>query len=213
MTASREFMRRPSHRTVTSSGAGGRAWRIPSNHSSPVITGCAAKSAAYLAPGEGAAHRHPGPGSDPQRGRFRRAASADSLEPGRAPDPKSGGEQAGCRDCHVPGSHIELRRRLTSIGSSQAGGRPCGVERQGHRRVCRVVHRADQGLVSATQVAQSVAALREEGPTLGRPLVDRIQGSRIPHLKELRPGSGAGRRSGCCSRSTRPARRCCCSAG
>jgi hypothetical protein len=45
-------------------------------------------------------------------------------------------------------------------------------------------------LVSATQVAQAVAALREEGPTLGRPLVDRIQGSRIHHLKELRPGSG-----------------------
>ena len=68
-------------------------------------------------------------------------------------------------------------------------------------------------LASATQVAQAVAALREEGPTLGRPLVDRIQGSRIHHLKELRPGSGAGRRSGCCSRSTRPARRCCCSVG
>lgn len=45
---------------------------------------------------------------------------------------------------------------------------------------------------SATQVAQAVAALREEGPTLGRPLVDRIKGSRIHHLKELRPGS-AGR--------------------
>jgi hypothetical protein len=45
-------------------------------------------------------------------------------------------------------------------------------------------------LASATQVAQAVAALREEGPALGRPLVDRIQGSRIHHLKELRPGSG-----------------------
>jgi hypothetical protein len=40
--------------------------------------------------------------------------------------------------------------------------------------------------------AQAVAALREEGPALGRPLVDRIQGSKIHHLKELRPGS-AGR--------------------
>jgi hypothetical protein len=38
-------------------------------------------------------------------------------------------------------------------------------------------------------VAQAVAALREEGPSLGRPLVDRIKGSRIHHLKELRPGS------------------------
>jgi hypothetical protein len=47
-------------------------------------------------------------------------------------------------------------------------------------------------LPSAIQVAQAVAALREEGPALGRPLVDRIQGSRIHRLKELRPGS-AGR--------------------
>ena len=31
-----------------------------------------------------------------------------------------------------------------------------------------------QDLDSATQVAQAVAALREEGPTLGRPLVDRL---------------------------------------
>jgi hypothetical protein len=49
-----------------------------------------------------------------------------------------------------------------------------------------------EDLPSAVQVAQAVAALREEGPALGRPLVDRIQGSRIHHLKELRPGS-AGR--------------------
>jgi hypothetical protein len=47
-------------------------------------------------------------------------------------------------------------------------------------------------LNSAIQVAQAVAALREEGAALGRPLVDRIQGSKIHHLKELRPGS-AGR--------------------
>jgi hypothetical protein len=44
-------------------------------------------------------------------------------------------------------------------------------------------------LASAIRVAQAVAALREEGPALGRPLVDRIQGSRLHHLKELRPGS------------------------
>jgi hypothetical protein len=49
-----------------------------------------------------------------------------------------------------------------------------------------------EDLTSATQVAQAVAALRDEGPMLGRPLVDRIQGSKIHHLKELRPGS-AGR--------------------
>ncbi|WP_288027588.1 type II toxin-antitoxin system RelE/ParE family toxin [Arthrobacter sp.] len=47
-----------------------------------------------------------------------------------------------------------------------------------------------EDLVSAAQVAQAVAALREEGPALGRPLVDRIKGSRVHHLKELRPGSG-----------------------
>ena len=47
-------------------------------------------------------------------------------------------------------------------------------------------------LASAIQVAQAVAALREEGPALGRPLVDRIKGSKVHHLKELRPGS-AGR--------------------
>jgi hypothetical protein len=46
-----------------------------------------------------------------------------------------------------------------------------------------------QDLDSATQVAQAVAALREEGPTLGRPLVDRLKARKIHHLKELRPGS------------------------
>ena len=46
-----------------------------------------------------------------------------------------------------------------------------------------------EDLGSATLVAQAVAALREDGPSLGRPLVDRIKGSRIRHLKELRPGS------------------------
>jgi hypothetical protein len=46
-----------------------------------------------------------------------------------------------------------------------------------------------EDLESAVQVAQAVAALREEGPSLGRPLVDRLRGSRIHHLKELRPGS------------------------
>ena len=37
-----------------------------------------------------------------------------------------------------------------------------------------------QDLGSATQVAQAVAALGEEGPTLGRPLVDRGQGHEDP---------------------------------
>jgi hypothetical protein len=38
-----------------------------------------------------------------------------------------------------------------------------------------------EDLASAIQVAQAIAALREEGPALGRPLVDRIQGSAIHH--------------------------------
>ena len=51
-------------------------------------------------------------------------------------------------------------------------------------------------LASATQVAQAVAALRvvaprEEGPAVGLPLVDRITGSSLHHLAELRPGSAA----------------------
>jgi hypothetical protein len=51
----------------------------------------------------------------------------------------------------------------------------------------RVLMKED--LDSATLVAQAVAALREDGPALGRPLVDRLKGSTIHHLKELRPGS------------------------
>ncbi|WP_374991111.1 type II toxin-antitoxin system RelE/ParE family toxin [Streptomyces sp. LHD-70] len=31
--------------------------------------------------------------------------------------------------------------------------------------------------------------LQVEGPALGRPLVDRVAGSNLPNLKELRPGS------------------------
>ncbi len=35
----------------------------------------------------------------------------------------------------------------------------------------------------------AIRILRSEGPTLGRPLVDTIVGSRHPNMKELRPGS------------------------
>jgi hypothetical protein len=53
-----------------------------------------------------------------------------------------------------------------------------------------VIHCADQGRPGLGDLlAQAVAALREDGPSLGRPLVDRLKGSRIHHLKELRPGS------------------------
>ena len=42
------------------------------------------------------------------------------------------------------------------------------------------------------QVVYAVEALAEGGPNLGRPLVDRIKGSSIHNLKELRPGSAGG---------------------
>jgi hypothetical protein len=40
-----------------------------------------------------------------------------------------------------------------------------------------------------TRVVQAIDALAEGGPGLGRPLVDTIAGSKIPNLKELRPGT------------------------
>ena len=39
------------------------------------------------------------------------------------------------------------------------------------------------------QVAAAIDKLARDGPTLGRPLVDRIKGSATHNLKELRPGS------------------------
>lgn len=45
---------------------------------------------------------------------------------------------------------------------------------------------------TAVQVAAAIDALEREGPRLGRPLVDRIHGSSLHNMKELRPGS-AGR--------------------
>lgn len=42
------------------------------------------------------------------------------------------------------------------------------------------------------QITQALNVLQIEGPALGHPLVDRIPGSTLPNLKELRPGlSGA----------------------
>jgi hypothetical protein len=43
--------------------------------------------------------------------------------------------------------------------------------------------------VTRRLVAQAIDQLLDEGPKLGRPLVDRITGSRLHNLKELRPGS------------------------
>jgi hypothetical protein len=45
---------------------------------------------------------------------------------------------------------------------------------------------------SKAQVVDAVDRLAEAGPGLGRPLVDRLEGSQVHNLKELRPGS-AGR--------------------
>lgn len=42
---------------------------------------------------------------------------------------------------------------------------------------------------SAPALALALDRLAEVGPSLGRPLVDRITGSELHKLKELRPGS------------------------
>jgi hypothetical protein len=42
---------------------------------------------------------------------------------------------------------------------------------------------------SADLVAEAIDLLAEQGPALGRPLVDRLKGSMFHHMKELRPGS------------------------
>ncbi len=41
----------------------------------------------------------------------------------------------------------------------------------------------------AEPLLAAVRVLQDEGPTLGRPLVDTIKGSRHANMKELRPGS------------------------
>jgi len=43
--------------------------------------------------------------------------------------------------------------------------------------------------VTADLVEQAIDMLAERGPTLGRPLVDRIKGSKHHNMKELRPAS------------------------
>lgn len=43
--------------------------------------------------------------------------------------------------------------------------------------------------VTRRLVAEGIDLLLDEGPLLGRPMVDRITGSRLHNLKELRPGS------------------------
>ncbi|MFD4634147.1 type II toxin-antitoxin system RelE/ParE family toxin [Streptomyces sp. NPDC058284] len=48
---------------------------------------------------------------------------------------------------------------------------------------------AEEDSVSADLVEAAVDMLAEHGPSLGRPLVDRLTGCRTHNLKELRPGS------------------------
>ena len=45
----------------------------------------------------------------------------------------------------------------------------------------------DQG--DAEALLAAIRVLRDQGPALGRPLVDAIEGSRHSNMKELRPGS------------------------
>jgi hypothetical protein len=41
----------------------------------------------------------------------------------------------------------------------------------------------------AEALLAAISVLRDQGPTLGRPLVDTVKGSRHSNMKELRPGS------------------------
>lgn len=43
--------------------------------------------------------------------------------------------------------------------------------------------------MTADLVAEAIDLLAEQGPGLGRPLVDRLKGSSFHNMKELRPGS------------------------
>lgn len=45
---------------------------------------------------------------------------------------------------------------------------------------------------TATLVGAALDLLEEMGPSLGRPLVDRVHGSALHNLKEVRPGSSGG---------------------
>lgn len=55
------------------------------------------------------------------------------------------------------------------------------------RQWLHALRRTDQ--VTLRQISDALDLLAMEGPTLGRPIVDRIKGSTLHHLKELRPGS------------------------
>ncbi len=56
--------------------------------------------------------------------------------------------------------------------------------------------------VSHRLVNQAILVLERNGPAEGRPLVDTVTASRIANMKELRPPSAGGARSGSCWSST-----------
>ncbi len=62
---------------------------------------------------------------------------------------------------------------------------------------------------SYRQVVYAIEALAEVGTNLGRPLVDRMKGSAIHNLKELRPGSAGSTEVRVCLSSTHGAARSC----
>lgn len=65
-----------------------------------------------------------------------------------------------------------------------------GLDSKGHRGVRGLVHRADQGGSPFGDAGcPGCRRTARGGPTLGRPLVDRLKGANMHHLKELRPGS------------------------
>jgi hypothetical protein len=75
------------------------------------------------------------------------------------------------------------------------------------REFLESVERADPD--SFDRIAEAILKLHEDGPALGRPLVDRLAGSCIANMKELRPPSAGRSRSGSCSSSIRGGRRFC----
>jgi hypothetical protein len=62
---------------------------------------------------------------------------------------------------------------------------------------------------SHQQAVYAIEALAEGGPNLGRPLVDRIKGSSIHNMKELRPGSAGATEIRILFAFDRGAARCC----
>jgi hypothetical protein len=65
------------------------------------------------------------------------------------------------------------------------GGRPIagGVHPECEAWADKLEQADTEALLAAIRV------VRDQGPTLGRPLVDTVQGSRHSNMKELRPGS------------------------